>query len=195
MQRGTKEVEEGMQTVDETDKSFGEITTMAKVASEEIQAISASTQQQKAGTEKVAKSIDGIASVAEESASASEESASSTEELTASMEDMTARAQELSEMALALQKSATRFKLSEEGQASKMITKPRKKVDLGRDVLVKREYSNAKASPSAKLKIPKKVNEALLKRGLDFNEENSLPKQNAGLNGNEPLVTQDGPRE
>ena len=113
MKKGTTSVEEGMNVVQKASTSLLEITDMARASSDEVNAITAATQQQKAGTENVAKSIDSIASVSEETASASEESASSTEELTASMEDMTARAQELSEMAINLQNSASRFRLDE----------------------------------------------------------------------------------
>jgi methyl-accepting chemotaxis protein len=168
MEKGTKEVEEGMQAVQETDASFGEITTMAQQASDEVQAISASTQQQKAGTDKVAKSIDGIASIAEESASASEESASSTEELTASMEDMTARAQELSEMAVSLQKSAGRFKLSEEMAAPNTTKMSPKQKQAGNEIVRPNNYQKSGAQKSVKLKIPKKVDESLRKRGVDL---------------------------
>jgi methyl-accepting chemotaxis protein len=166
MQRGTKEVEEGMLAVETTDKSFGEITKMASISQEEIMAISEATSLQKEGTEKVAKSVDGIASVAEESASASEESASSTEELTASMEEMTARAQELSEMAIALQKSASRFRLSdaETVHMPKSGDPSRKGQASGSGA--KREISRTKKKPASGLNLPPKVNESLKKRGI-----------------------------
>jgi methyl-accepting chemotaxis protein len=171
MQRGTKEVEEGMKAVETTDKSFGEITNMAVMSSDEIKAISASALQQKSGAERVAKSIDGIASVAEESASASEESASSTEELTASMEDMTARAQELSEMAMALQKSASRFRLSEVAQSGKSARQSRKQAGWQEGVPTRRTIKRARAANVPKPKVPKKVDEALKKRGIEMDKE------------------------
>jgi methyl-accepting chemotaxis protein len=174
MQRGTKEVEEGMSAVEITDKSFSEITRMAQVSSDEIQAISAATQQQKAGTEKVAKSVDGIASVAEESASASEESASSTEELTASMEDMTARAQELSEMALALQKSASRFKLSEEAQSGEWGYSAKPARPLKRHRVPK---TKTRTNPPSNAKLPDKVAEALKKRGIPVDDTKGRPSR------------------
>jgi methyl-accepting chemotaxis protein len=167
MQRGTKEVEEGMLAVETTDKSFGEITKMAAISQEEILAISEATTLQKQGTERVAKSVDGIASVAEESASASEESASSTEELTASMEEMTARAQELSEMAMALQKSAGRFRLSETDTTQKPKTEEsQKKAKHTGGYAHKREISRGKKKSPSEVKLPPKVNESLKKRGI-----------------------------
>jgi methyl-accepting chemotaxis protein len=181
MQRGTKEVEEGMKAINSTEDAFKEINNMADVTtqtfeniaslaastSEQVQAISAATQQQKTGTEMVASAIDGIASVAEESASASEESASSTEELTASMEEMTARAQELSEMALSLQRSAGRFKLKDSGQIEN--TKPwenRKQVKSSGKSEINREFGRKITRPKKSVKLPKKVNESLKKRGM-----------------------------
>jgi methyl-accepting chemotaxis protein len=158
MQRGTKEVEEGLQSVNATDDAFQQISSIAGASAEEVQAISASTQQQMAGTERVAKSIDTIASVAEESASAAEESASSTEELTASMEDMTARAQELSEMALNLQRSAGRFKIDQSGDASDYRSQP---IEIAAD---RDEVPEKAVAPS---ELPKKVAESLNKRQLD----------------------------
>jgi methyl-accepting chemotaxis protein len=169
MQRGTKEVEEGMQAVDVTDKSFQEISNMVGATSDEVQAISASTQQQKAGTERVAKSVDSIASVAEETASASEESASSTEELTASMEDMTARAQELSEMALALQRSASSFKLSEETQT------PTPTPFRPGPQQVTRRVMKQKNAPAPQM--PAKVAETLKKRGINIDKDGT-PRSN-----------------
>lgn len=165
MQRGTKEVEEGMHLVDETDRTFSEITEMAQTSSEMVQGISATTLQQKSGTDQVTKSIEGIASIAEESASASEESASSTEELTASMEEMTARAQELSEMAISLQNSVRRFKLGDGRQFAKKKTKLNRQPGI-RDIVEIESGRNPKTS--TKLEIPKKVSESLKKRGLDI---------------------------
>jgi methyl-accepting chemotaxis protein len=163
MQRGTNEVEEGLQAVNSTDEAFQEIFSGATSSAEEVQAISASTQQQMAGTERVAKSIDTIASVAEESASAAEESASSTEELTASMEDMTARAQELSEMALNLQRSSGRFKIEADVDAWTQQTTPNEATS------VQDEFSEKTVAPP---EMPEKVAESLSKRGLEeANEE------------------------
>jgi methyl-accepting chemotaxis protein len=167
MQRGTKEVEEGMIAVETTDKSFGEITKMAAISAEDILAISEATTLQKTGTERVAKSVDGIASVAEESASASEESASSTEELTASMEEMTARAQELSEMAIALQRSASRFSLGD--SESTHMSKPKDPQKNGKHpsgTQTKRTISRGRTKAGTEVKLPPKVNESLKKRGL-----------------------------
>jgi methyl-accepting chemotaxis protein len=181
MQRGTKEVEEGMKAINSTEDAFKEINNMADVTtqtfeniatlaastSEQVQAISAATQQQKTGTEMVASAIDGIASVAEESASASEESASSTEELTASMEEMTARAQELSEMAIALQRSAGRFKLKDSGQIDNTKSWENiNKVKSSAKGATKKEHPRKISRAQQSIKLPPKVNKSLKKRGI-----------------------------
>ena len=176
MQNGTKKVEEGIQVVNITDKQFEEITNMATVTNDQIQAISVTTDQQLAGTERIAKSIDSVASIAEESASASEESASSTEELTASMEDMTARAQELSELAIAMQKATNLFILNEDdlnqtrmtrSETFKNIEKPKEEAKNTKRVKIKKATNNPELS--------KKVKDNLKKRGInvDFDDLDS----------------------
>jgi methyl-accepting chemotaxis protein len=166
MQHGTKEVEEGIEVVNKTDESFQEITKMAVMTNDEVQAISVATDQQMAGTERIAKAIDGIASIAEESASASEESASSTEELTASMEDMTARAQELSEMAVSLQRSAGRFTLS--GETYDQPMEYRQPGAPKEPKKIKKVDAAKKPKKAGKpLELSKKVKASLKKRGID----------------------------
>ncbi len=163
MQHGTKEVEDGMEVVNRTDQVFGQITSMAMLTNDEIQAISATADKQELGTEKIAKAIEDIASIAEETASASEESASSTEELTASMEDMTARAQELSEMAIALQKSASKFLIGDDGYKKTYNDQNSKRTRAtGRKVVRTKNQGQ-------RLEIPKKVMDSLNKRGIDVN--------------------------
>jgi methyl-accepting chemotaxis protein len=172
MQHGTKEVEEGISVVNTTDKSFEEITQIATLTNDEIQAISVATEQQLTGTSSIAKSIDDIASIAEETASASEESASSTEELTASMEDMTARAQELSEMAISLQRSVSKFMLEEE------------KLDrINNQESEEPEFKPTRKKVKTKvnkLKLPDKVAKSLEKRGIEtkMDAENKDKQQN-----------------
>lgn len=157
MQQGTKEVEEGILAVNQTDRAFMEISNAADITSGEVDSISVSMGKMKNNTERIAKAVDGIASIAEETASASEESASSTEELTASMEDMTARAQDLSEMALSLQKSANRFKI-DDGKTTKT-----KKKEMNKP----HKRSEPKKRPMKRAnEMPKKVEAALKKRGL-----------------------------
>ncbi|MCK5037606.1 MAG: methyl-accepting chemotaxis protein [Thermoplasmata archaeon] len=167
MKQGTKEVEEGMALVSQTDSSFQQIADATEKVNSEIGGISAATQQQKAGTQQVAAAVDGIASIAEESASASEESASSTEELTASMEEMTAQAQELSEMALSLQNSAARFKLGDE------VTKKHKMTQKAPPKKMKKIKKNEAPVPRPKDKtpIPANMGESLLKRGIELPKE------------------------
>jgi hypothetical protein len=85
---------------------------------------------------------------------------------------MTARAQELSEMALSLQKSASRFKLSEEAQPG----------DWGNPIksggTVKRRRvpkTKTRTNPPSNAKLPDKVAEALKKRGIPFDDTKGRP--------------------
>lgn len=175
MQKGTKEVEQGLEVATQMDKAFEAINQKARVISEEILSISSAVQQVKTEAERVAKAVDNVASVAEETASASEESASSTEELTASMEEMTAQAQQLSEMAVALQRSATRFTLPEKlrqtiATSGRPSAKKRTRIDEDRVVETtpageKREATRRRGSGKKEnLKVPQKVLDALKKR-------------------------------
>jgi hypothetical protein len=84
------------------------------------------------------------------------------------MEDMTARAQELSEMAVSLQKSAGRFKLSEEMAAPNTTKMSPKQKQAGNEIVRPNNYQKSGAQKSVKLKIPKKVDESLRKRGVDL---------------------------
>jgi methyl-accepting chemotaxis protein len=170
MQHGTKEVEEGIEVVNLTDKSFEEITSMATTTNDQVQAISVATDQQMSGTDRIAKSIDSVASIAEESASASEESASSTEELTASMEDMTARAQELSEMAVSLQRTTNQFVLEEDEYGQTRMTEGPQKTETPR---APKKNKKKRVVENQQPELSKKVKDSLKKRGIDLKEEES----------------------
>jgi methyl-accepting chemotaxis protein len=169
MQHGTKEVEDGMEVVNKTDQVFGQITSMAMLTNDEIQAISSAADQQESGTEKIAKAIEDIASIAEETASASEESASSTEELTASMEDMTARAQELSEMAIALQRSASKFRIGDSSPQNALNNQTAYQNRSRNRKRVRVKTKNPSQNQAQNLNLPKKVLNSLNRRGIDVN--------------------------
>jgi hypothetical protein len=87
------------------------------------------------------------------------------------MEDMTARAQELSEMAMALQKSAGRFKLSEDAQTGPSKLRTRRQNRVGEDIRIKKTAPRVKVGSTSKPKVPKKVDNALKKRGIDVKKE------------------------
>ncbi len=172
MQIGTKEVEEGIESVTRSDSAFEEIAAVAQLTAEEVKAISLAAQQQRAGSEQVAVAVDEIAGVAEEAASASEESASSTEELTASMEDMTARTQELSDMAGTLQRSASQFRIDRGGEDIRRARRTHREYATGAGA--EDDEGGARRSRSLRSRsrstptMPKKVEAALKKRHLDI---------------------------
>ncbi len=113
MQVGTKEVEEGSQTVNEALKSLELISSKVSGVADQIQEISASTQEQLANAEKVDKSINEVSAVAEESAAGSEEVSASVEETTASMTQVAESAQLLAQGAEDLKKLISQFKIDE----------------------------------------------------------------------------------
>lgn len=155
MEKGTREVSEGMISVNRTGEAFDNIAQITARTAIEIQEISKGSESQKAGTDMVAMAIDEIANIAEETSSATEESASSTEELTASMEEMTAQAQELSQMALSLQKYVSRFKVGTHTSLAPKI-----------------EHTHTKKSVPVRNKpLPQSMEKSLMKRGIKPPEE------------------------
>jgi methyl-accepting chemotaxis protein len=124
MTQGTKEVNEGVDTVNNLGKSLKDVTNMNQQMVEIVDSIADSTEQQQAGTDAAAAATDEIANVASENVTANQEIASAVQELTASMEEMAASAQQLSGMAMNLQKSAESFKIG--GASTKSIISSRK---------------------------------------------------------------------
>jgi methyl-accepting chemotaxis protein len=159
MERGTKTAAEGMNVVTNAGESFIEIAKLTGSFSDSMQKLSKIMDEQKDHAQMAAKSVDGISAISEETASASEESASSTEELTASMEDMTARAQSLAEMAISLKKVAGAFNIGEDVSPAGVAASVPKPQPVAK-VIIK------KATGTASMKVPSKVQEALSKRGV-----------------------------
>jgi methyl-accepting chemotaxis protein len=161
MNRGTKEVDDGMIIVDETGKAFQEISKMAATTAEEIVTIALSMQTQREGALRAAKVVGDISFIAGDTASASEESASSTEELTASMEDMAARSQALAEMAIEMERVAGKFKTGKEIDISEHRRTPSSTHPQKQPSPEERKIKAADRS-----KVPPKVQSAFNKRGL-----------------------------
>ena len=68
MQRGTKEVEEGIRLADEAGAALGEIVTGAQNTVEMIQQIAAASDEQSTTSEQISRSVEGISTVSTESA-------------------------------------------------------------------------------------------------------------------------------
>ncbi len=164
MAAGTREVTEGMETVNNAGNALGEVAAMSKETAQLVEGISADTEHQRTGTNSVATSIDEIARIAESSAAAAQESAAAVQELTASMEDLTARAQDLSETALNLQSSSRLFKLG-----GKEAEPPRRKPPVKR--LAAPEADMTEIDETVPPKVPAKVAASLKKRGIEVSLE------------------------
>jgi len=113
MQKGTKEVAEGGEIVNEALNSLTLIgSKIAEVASD-FEMITAATQEQLASSEKVKKSIQEVSNVAEESAASSEEVSASVEEITGSVQQVSNSAQSLAKGAEELKQLVNQFKVDE----------------------------------------------------------------------------------
>jgi methyl-accepting chemotaxis protein len=154
MAQGTKEVNEGVVTVNNLGKSLKDVTNMNQQMVEIVDSIANSTEQQQAGTDAAAAATDEIANVASENVTANQEIASAVQELTASMQEMAASAQQLSGMAMNLQKNAGSFKIS--GSATNVVNMPRRNKGHNMDV-------NSQKGP----KIPEKVAYHLKNRNIE----------------------------
>jgi methyl-accepting chemotaxis protein len=156
MSQGTREVEEGVETVNILGKALEDISSMNQRMVELVDNIADSTEQQQAGTDAAAAATDEIATVAQQTVSANEGIASAMQELTASMEEMSAQAQQLSDMASNLQNATNRFSFS--GQ---QIRTPNIQTTM------KSRPKRTKSSDD--LQIPDNIAAKLKKRNIDIN--------------------------
>jgi methyl-accepting chemotaxis protein len=160
MSQGTKEVEEGVDTVNNLGKSLNEVTTMNQKMVEIVDNIASSTEQQQAGTDAAAAATDEIASVAQENVTANQQIASAVEELTASMEEMSAQAQQLSDMAITLQKSTGSFRLDNQKNRSYAV-------------LRKQKQKPNNTNNNFETKLPEKVASLLKKKNLSQSQRDT----------------------
>jgi methyl-accepting chemotaxis protein len=151
MSQGTREVEEGVETVEGLGRSLQDISNMNQKMFQLVDNIADSTEQQQAGTDAAAAATDEIATVAQQTVSANEGIASAMQELTASMEEMSAQAQQLSDMASNLQNSTNKFSFSGKSMQTKMKKTPRR------------------TKASDELQLPENIAAKLKKRDIDMN--------------------------
>lgn len=139
MENGTREAEAGAALAEEAGKSLQEILGKVQAAVQQIEGITAATEELAAGSGEVVRAmekveeiseqnrqavgdidagirqilqnISDIASAAAESAAAAEEVTASTEEITASNEEIASAAQNLEKMALDLQQILAKFQI------------------------------------------------------------------------------------
>ncbi|HWI62666.1 MAG TPA: methyl-accepting chemotaxis protein [Symbiobacteriaceae bacterium] len=139
MESGTAEVDQGSRLVAQTGEALSEIIELARRSAQEMQSITALTDQVRnrtqgvveafsavaavteentaateelsAGTEQVTSAVQRIAGIVQENAAATEEVSSSTDSLTTSANDVARSARELEQIAQELQQQVSRFRL------------------------------------------------------------------------------------
>lgn len=111
MEKGTQEVEVGMDVVQETGKGFRRILESIEQVAAQIQEVSAVSEEMSASVEQVHASIDEMAHIAKDSASNTQSVASASEEQMASIEEITSSISSLSAMADELRMNVGKFKI------------------------------------------------------------------------------------
>ncbi|GAX90274.1 methyl-accepting chemotaxis protein [Effusibacillus lacus] len=111
MDSATKEVAAGIGVVNAAGTSFEQIQNSVDTVVDQIQHVSAASQQMSVGAQQVVKAIDSIEEVTETTAAGAQNVSAAAEEQLASMEEITASASALTNMAEELQKLVQKFKL------------------------------------------------------------------------------------
>jgi len=111
MVTGSKEVQAGMQVVNEAGEAFSRIIQAIELVNDQVQEVSAVSEQMAAGSEQLSASIGGVAQIAQNSFSSAQEITSASQEQMATIEEISASADSLSTMAEELQLLTANFKL------------------------------------------------------------------------------------
>jgi len=111
MNESKREVKMGSELVDLAGKNFNEILTMIKVVADEINEISAATEELTSGTEDVVTAANRISGETKKTAEATQSVSAATEEQSASMQEIASASTHLSKMAADLQNEIQKFKI------------------------------------------------------------------------------------
>jgi len=111
MNESKREVKIGSELVDLAGQNFNEILEMIKGISDEVNEISAATEQLTSGTEDVVTAAGGISVQTKKTAEETETISAATEEQSASMEEIASASTHLSTMAAELQEAIQKFKV------------------------------------------------------------------------------------
>jgi len=112
MEKGTKEVEKGMQVANEAGQAFQLILAEFQEVSDEVKEISVSTQQMKAASEQVLELVKAIILITQNITQRIQDTTSASEEQSAAMQEVSASVEELTHMAEELDKQVNSFKLN-----------------------------------------------------------------------------------
>lgn len=107
----TSEVESGVEDVNIAGAAFQRILASAKQVANQVQEVTAFSEQMSANAQIVAESVEQVTQIAQNSANSAQNVAASSEEQLASVEEISASAESLSEMANELQHLIARFKI------------------------------------------------------------------------------------
>lgn len=111
MDDGTKEVEIGVEVVNETGRSFAEIVGMVEEVSSEVKKIADTIHEMALQTQKIVISVQDLESASKEVAAESEAVSAATEEQAASMSEISTSSKGLANLAHQLQLAASKFKI------------------------------------------------------------------------------------
>ncbi|RXJ00712.1 methyl-accepting chemotaxis protein [Anaerobacillus alkaliphilus] len=111
MDKVNDEVQTGLMLVNQAGEVFGRILAAVQKVTEQIQEISATSEEMSASSQQVAASIQQTSLIAEEASMNSQNVASSSEEQLALMEEISSSAQTLNGMATELQQLVSKFKV------------------------------------------------------------------------------------
>ena len=111
MENGTIAVNDGIKTVNEAGKSFGDILHDVNYMSSQMQDVSAVVEEISAGTHNMLEAIENVSRISNESSGNSQNVAAGSQEQTALMKEVANAAENLTGMAADLQNSMGNFKL------------------------------------------------------------------------------------
>jgi methyl-accepting chemotaxis protein len=111
MNESKREVKMGSELVDLAGKNFNEILSMIKGVADEINEISAATEELTSGTEDVVAAANSISGETKKTADATQTVSAATEEQSASMQEIASASTHLSKMAADLQNEIQKFKI------------------------------------------------------------------------------------
>ncbi|MCU6711382.1 methyl-accepting chemotaxis protein [Paenibacillus sp. J5C_2022] len=111
MDEGTKEVENGMQVMEQAGLSFEEILKANVVIAQQLQEVSASTEEMSAGSQQIAASVEQLSVIAERSFGQSKQVSDAMQDQLASMKEIAASSRSLNELAEQLEQMALRFEV------------------------------------------------------------------------------------
>jgi len=111
MEKGQVEVNSGVQAIKEAEHAFLQINNSMQVMTNDLEEISAASQQLAAASDEVTGQMNGMNQMAQQTATSSESILAATEEQTASLQEVASVSSELRNMALNMNEQMKKFKI------------------------------------------------------------------------------------